>query len=86
MINVNSNRIAINIFIEAYNDISIKKTILLEIDETIQAIELIRQAIKQFNETFIEENQSIALDSDLRHYSLRLAKKNGNPNMDFPGN
>ena len=83
--NVNIKTITINIFLNNPNDEINKKTILVEIDDIITANELIKLSIIKFNEDLQDENKSISFDLDLRHYSLRVSKKNGQPNLDYPG-
>ncbi len=85
MLNVNQKNISVNIMINNANEDPIKKSFIIVIDEYLIAKDLIKISIEKFNQILHEEQQNIFLDSDLRHYSLRQSKKNGQPKMDFPG-
>jgi len=85
MFNVNHKTITVNILIRNSTENSYKKSFIIDIDETVTTSILIKISIKKFNELFVEEQQNIYFDSDLRHYSLRPSKKDGSPKMDFPG-
>lgn len=86
MLNVNTKTISINVIINNQNEEPIKKSFMLEIDDSLTTTDLIRLSIERFNEILQEEKQIVSLDGDMRHYSLRPSKKNGSPKLDFPGN
>jgi len=86
MLNVHSKTIKVNIVINNNeNEEPVKKSYMLELDESLTTTDLIKLTIKRFNEVFQEEKYNIILDMDMRHYSLRPSKKNGTAKLDFPG-
>ena len=71
-----------NLKFKNFNFISIEQ-IVVEIEDFLEYKDSLSRAIDLFNSKFLKD-ENFKLNTDTSIYTLRISKKNGKPNMDYP--